>query len=383
MDNIFSRPGGRMGKFAIYFLLALGMCLLGAIPGRAAGRQVLHSHWPSAVAHMTPLRHLPSSQHLSLALSLPLRNQQALTDFLRQLSDPSSPNFRHYLTPAQFAERFGPTDSDYQAVIEFARARGLKVTGTYSNRMILDVDGAVPDIESAFHVTMSSYQHPTEARQFYAPNAEPSVDFTVPLWGSAAWTTTRCRIRGSSLKPLWPSRGPGSHLQLQRPLCASLRRANTGSAPNGDYMGNDFRTAYAPGVTLTGAGQSVGLLQFDGYTASDITYYESLAGRSNITLTNVLLDGFTGAPTGNGGEVEVSLDIEMAMSMAPGISNIIVYEAGPYGNWHDILNRMATDNLAKQLSCSWYIPEWRIRSDCRPDFPTDGGPRAVLLQRIG
>ena len=46
----------------------------------------------------------------------------------------------------------------------------------------------------------------------------------------------------------------------------------------------------------------------------------------------------------------------MAISMAPGLSKVIVYMAGPYGNWHDILNRMATDNLAKQLSCSWYIP---------------------------
>src|SRR5262249_18579056 len=57
-----------------------------------------------------------------------------------------------------------------------------------------------------------------------------------------------------------------------------------------------------------------------------------------------------------GGEVEVSLDIEMAISMAPGLSNVIVYMAGPFGNWHDILNRMTTDNLAKQLSCSWYSP---------------------------
>ena len=32
---------------------------------------------------------------------------------------------------------------------------------------------------------------------------------------------------------------------------------------------------------------------------------------------------------------------------------MIVYEGN---NWHDILNRMATDNLAKQLSCSWYSP---------------------------
>jgi uncharacterized repeat protein (TIGR03803 family) len=46
--------------------------------------------------------------------------------------------------------------------------------------------------------------------------------------------------------------------------------------------------------------------------------------------------------------------------MAPGLSKIIVYEAG---NWHDMLNRMASDNLAKQLSCSWYI--------------SGGGPDAV------
>ena len=46
----------------------------------------------------------------------------------------------------------------------------------------------------------------------------------------------------------------------------------------------------------------------------------------------------------------------MVISMAPGISKIYMYEAGPSGIWHDILNRMATDNTCKQLSCSWYIP---------------------------
>jgi len=135
-------------------------------------------------------------------------------------------------------------------------------------------------------------------------------------------------------------------------------------------MGGDFRAAYLPGVALTGAGQVVGLLQFDGYTPSDITYYESRAGLPNVPLTNVLLDGFSGNPTGSGGEVEVSLDIEMAISMAPGLAGVMVYMAGPYGNFHDILNRMATDNLAKQLSCSWYIPgggpdRWRTRFSSR------------------
>ena len=121
-----------------------------------------------------------------------------------------------------------------------------------------------------------------------------------------------------------------------------------GSGPGGSYLGNDFRAAYASGVTLTGAGQYVGLLQFDGYYVSDITRYATLAGLTNLPLQNVLLDGFTGQPGNN--NVEVALDIEMTLSMAPGLAGVLVYE-GSQGN--SILNRMAVDNVAKQLSASW------------------------------
>src|ERR1019366_2035948 len=68
-------------------------------------------------------------------------------------------------------------------------------------------------------------------------------------------------------------------------------------------------------------------------------------------LKNVYLDGFDGTP--GGANVEVALDIDMAASMAPGLSSIIVYE----GELTDsILNRMATDGLANQLSASWTYP---------------------------
>ncbi len=106
-----------------------------------------------------------------------------------------------------------------------------------------------------------------------------------------------------------------------------------------------------PGVTLNGAGQTVGLLQFDGYYSNDIATYESQAGLPSVTLTNVPVDGGVGTP--GSGVTEVSLDIEMAISMAPGVSRIIVYEAPNPSPWPDLLNRMANDNLAKQISSSW------------------------------
>src|SRR5436189_529413 len=66
---------------------------------------------------------------------------------------------------------------------------------------------------------------------------------------------------------------------------------NAGTGPGGNYRGSDFRKAYVPGTTLTGAGQSVGLLQFDGFYASDITNYAKQAGLNVPPLTVVPIDG--------------------------------------------------------------------------------------------
>jgi hypothetical protein len=326
----------------LYVIAIPAIVLVFVMPARAAveGRQ-LTGQVPAAVAklNLQPIGRLPSTNQLHLAIGLPLCNPEALDALLRQISDPTSRNFRHYLTPEQFAEMFGPTEKDYEALVGFATAQGFVVTSRHPNRTLLSVSASVADIEKALHVTMRVYQHPTEARTFYAPDVEPSVATQIPILGISGLSDFgRPRPRFKVLPANQPQAQP-----------------NSGSGPGGCYMGYDFRAAYVPGSSLNGSGQTVGLLQFDGYTASDIAYYESLAGLPSVTLSNVLLDGFSGTPTGYG-EIEVSLDIEMAISMAPGLSKVIVYEAGPYGNWHDILNRMATDNLAKQLSCSWYSP---------------------------
>jgi kumamolisin len=89
-------------------------------------------------------------------------------------------------------------------------------------------------------------------------------------------------------------------------------------------MGNDFRAAYIPGVSLTGEGQSVALLEFDAYYPSDIADYESLTGLPNVPIQSVQVGGFDGKPGPNNGEV--ATDIEMAIAMAPGLSRVLVYE---------------------------------------------------------
>jgi hypothetical protein len=315
--------------------------LLLVVAAQGADRQFLNGHLPQAVRNSTPTSFLPASQRLPLAVCLPLRDREGLTNLLREIYNPNSPNFHHYLTSAQFAQRFGPSEQDYQALTTFAEAHGLKITTKHANRTLLDVEGSVADIEKTLHVRMGTYLHPNEQRTFYAPDSEPSVELAVPV----------LRVSGLNNYAL-----PRPRMQASRIGLSNSVTPLSGSGPSGTYRGADFRAAYAPGVSRTGTGQKVGLVEFDGYNASDITNYEAQAGLPNVHLTNILLDGFNGTPVFSGAVVEVCLDIEVAIAMAPGLDGVLVYEAGPYGNWHDLLNRMATDNLANQLSCSWYTP---------------------------
>ena len=80
--------------------------------------------------------------------------------------------------------------------------------------------------------------------------------------------------------------------------------------------GYGFTDTVAPDVSLDGAGQSVGLIEFDSYYPSDITAYQSLAGLPAFTVTNVFLNGATGKPGRD--NIEAALDIAMVTSMAPG-----------------------------------------------------------------
>ncbi len=328
--------------FIFVFLLVCPISLL-------IGQQKINANIPEIIKNQSlkPISYMDSTKQLHLAIVLPLRNQTELSSLLQQLYDPLSPNFHHYLSVDQFTNEFCPTSQDYQSVIVFLNSKGLVVTGTTPNNRIIDASGTVADVEKAFHITMQVYKHPTENRTFFAPNIDPSIDISVPILGIYGLTNY------SILR---------NHIQCSNVSNKSLG-ANTGTGPDTTYMGYDFRKAYVPDVSLTGSGQSLGLVEFGGFSQSDITFYENSAVPTlpNVPLDTVLLEGFNGQPLGLAyNEDEVCLDIEMAISMAPRLSKVIVYEA-PWDSmwtasgWEDLLNRMATDNSAKQLSCSWYL----------------------------
>jgi subtilase family serine protease len=165
---------------------------------------------------------------MKLSIVLPLRNQDDLTSLLHRLYDPSSSDYRHFLSVEQFTERFGPNVQDYQAVMDFARESGFTVGDVPANRLMVPIRGSVAQIESAFHVRMNTYQHPTEERSFFSPDREPSLNLTVPI----------AHIVGLN------------NFFIPHPIVTKAAQSqastsingSTGSGPGGSYLGSDMRT---------------------------------------------------------------------------------------------------------------------------------------------
>jgi subtilase family serine protease len=229
----------------------IAACLFSAARAFAADA-ALHTlalaHVPVAVSNGTAPRiaPLPGSRRMKLALNLPLRDEAGLRAFLSALHDPASPSYQRYLSVDEFTARFGPSEADYEAVAAWASAQGFRITNRASNRHILDVEGTVDVVDRALHVTMGSYRNTAEARVFFAPDREPTVDLGVPLamiTGLDNFTLPKPRLKQNPTASLGP-----------------IVRAG-GSGPGGQFLPSDMRAAYYGDGPLTGAGQTVGIFR--------------------------------------------------------------------------------------------------------------------------
>lgn len=315
------------------------------LPDAAAdqhGSQQLSGYFTAPIMTAPVAGPVPRAQIISLAIGLPAPNPNALRKAVHDAADPKNPAFRKYLTPSQFAAAHGAAPADYQGVIDWAKTHSLTVGATFPNRLLVDVSGTAEQIEQALFVGLNQRLRP-DGSLFYAIDRDPSINLAVKL--------------------LWVS-------GLENRVVARPGAGSGGAGPpGGAFNSKDLRAAYAACTTLTGAGQTVGLFELDGFTAGDITAYECQIGGTACTagvpngavpnVTTTLLDKATGAPTTVGGSFEAALDIEMVIGVAPGLAGVQVFEAPNTGNaafHNDILTSMATTlPLINQLSSSWFF----------------------------
>ncbi len=294
---------------------------------------------------------LPQNQMMNLNIVLPVRDQAGLDQFVADVYDPASANYRHFLTPQEFTARFGPTQADYNAVLQFAQMNGLTVTGGSRDGMDVQVRGSVAAVEAAFHVRMQTYKHPQEDRNFFSPDQEPRTDLAFNLWHVSGLDNY------STPHPLFVSKTAYA-AAMGVDANKVVSHATTGSGPSASFLGSDMRAAYYGSGSLTGNGQNLGLLEYVGTDLADLqTYYKNVGQTypgSIITLLSTDGTSTSCVDTRAGGscdDTEQTLDMTQALGMAPGLASLTMYIGSTDTA---IISAMTTHSpLPTTIGCSW------------------------------
>jgi subtilase family serine protease len=343
--NVFSRKSSGLARTAISLSIGMAMACGFAATAQAAAVMTHHVRAASKVAMATSS--LAETQTMKLDVVLPLRDKAGLDAFVADVTNPASPNFRHYITPKQFTEKFGPTLADYEAAAQYLVKSGLTIVGGNRDRMDIQVSGPVASVEKAFNVKIRTYQHPTENRTFYGPDREPTTALEKPLWHVSGLDNY------SIPHPLYVKRSTVAKT-LGVTADAVSPRATTGSGPSASFLGSDMRAAYYGGTALTGAGQNLGLWEYEGTDLDDLTtYYNNVGQTNNVPITLTSTDGTSTSCTEdqNCDDGEQTLDMTQALGMAPGLASLTMY----VGNTDTaIISAMTTANpLPTTIGCSW------------------------------
>ena len=332
----------------------------------AASPRTLTGHVPPQVRAATRLARLAADENVDLSLVVSL-DQALLDQTLVELYGPNAAPNRHFLTPAEFISKFDLARKR-QALKDFAASSGLTVDAAEDRpgSLVVKVSGPAARVENAFGVRLNRYRA-ADGQVFRAHETEPVIPAALAPHLHAVLGLSN--YRGAAKPHLRVvGRVPGGAGTAGLPASGGASpAASPGTGPGGGLAPADIKSIYGLSLSLTGSGQTVALLELDGYNPSDIGPYETQFSLSSPLVTFVGVDGQANACgpnqdqacnattfAGDGGMLEVTLDIDMMLALAPGVAQIRVYTAlNTSQNLLDAYAKIASDNTAKSVSTSW------------------------------
>jgi kumamolisin len=301
---------------------AVGLRLPGH--GAALGTAQPAASGPSRVGPTDP------AKAITITLSLVGKSPDGLAHTVNAIQDPSSPDYQHYLTPDEYARRFGPSAS-VQARVEGAlRAAGFTVAPHPDGSLLISASGTVGQVESLFGVTLDNFRD-AEGALYYAPRTGPHLPAS---------------LSGAVLGVLGLDNRPLVHT-------ASRRVGLQGHPPPGTLGPAQLAGAYniksLADAGLDGSGQTMAFAEIDDFKQADIDAYDR---EYNISAPPVQVVKVHGGADHAKDVSETTLDIEVVHAIAPK-TTLIAYE-GPadFGGLTDTFNKIVTDNKAKVVSIS-------------------------------
>ncbi|MBV8219843.1 MAG: putative Ig domain-containing protein [Solirubrobacterales bacterium] len=285
-----------------------------------------------------------SSVHATVALAP--RDPAALAAYAVAVTSPGSPLYRHYLTVAQFARRFGASAGAIAKVRAVLAARGVTVGAVTANRLALEVSS--PPRPSGVYAPAASVI-PDLSRFVQAvigPGAAaPSASVTMhtgPIFGPVP-------TAGARTAPIARAADTG---ELQ-PCVAARAVAASAGAYTSDEIASAYGLSHYYAAGDEGRGVTIAVYELEPFSASDVAVYQACFG-TGAAVTTVPVDGGAGSGPGIG---EAATDVEDLTGLAPEAS-IRVYEGPRTGTGaYDTYSRIVSEDAAQVISTSWGMCE--------------------------
>jgi subtilase family serine protease len=306
------------------------------VPVDPAVRVVLrgqHAPWALPRNLQGPVPGDTMLQHLTLVLKRSPQRQKAFEQFLQQLQVPASPSYHRWLTPIQVGKRFGASEYDIEAIAAWLRSQGLRVNSVANSRMMIDFSGTAALVGAAFATEMCSYVVNGEQRMATADDPQiPAALAGVIQSVSGLNTVNDHPYHGA--EPAEVPAPRGNELP-------ELSICNGGTCTN-FVTPDDFFIIYdlsgAWNFDLLGGGQTIAIIGRAKVYDPDIENFQTLSGLTKQDPTVIVppngLD--PGPPAGSGGtatgdQVEATLDVMRAGSVAPAATIDLVVSADDNG----------------------------------------------------
>ena len=284
--------------------------------------------------------------HMLLNLLPDPAQQNALTQLLDAQHDPDSPSYHQWLTPEQFGERFGVSDSDLAQIVGWLAGHGLQVEEVTAGRRALIFSGAAAQVESAFHAPIHSYKI---ADQLHHANA---IDPEIPA--------ALAQVVGGVVS---------LHDFYSEPLYHNLRKLSPGFTLGSSYYlaPPDFATIYnlVPlyQQSIDGTGESVAIVGRSNIKLADVRQFRASFGLP-ANDPQIVVNGPDPGIVSAGEETEADLDVEWSGAVAR--NAVIKFVVSKSTNSSDGVDLSAqyivNHNLAPVMSTSFGLCEASLGS---------------------
>jgi subtilase family serine protease len=266
-----------------------------------------------------------TNRTISVTLGISSSDQAGLKAFVDHVSKPGDALYHKYITPQEFAARFGGNASDYQSLKNWAVANGLSISQESIGRYLLSVRGTVGTFNRLFKTQINNYTT-TDGVTFYSAGIKPTVPAEIASKVVAVVGLTPGKAIAAQAKV---AKVLGEHPAANSALKPAGKTDALGTGPGGTYGPQDLRTAYSIPTNLGALekGQKVAIFEQGYYNPKDVNFYNKyFKAGSKLVQTAVAVDGspITVEPEI---ELEACLDVDMIIATNPAIAEVQVYIA--------------------------------------------------------